>query len=252
LYYYSARFYDPGRGQFISVDPHGDAYTSLNPYHYVSNNPVNYIDPTGMDAENPNDIPTVWMDPIVVYGDRWTDADEIRYQIASLGLDEAYDEYGRPIMKPISAIATGAGIAYRGRETWLNNHYTGNDETKWRDLTGKLRGRNYPGNRPRGHGLQREVLAQFRNAQAKLLKFKPFVKNAGVVGTVISGAFIVEDAAQGNWLGVAKGGVDIAMGVIMFTSPAGFVVAVAYFGTDFYLQIGSQLPSFSNQMHGKL
>jgi hypothetical protein len=106
---------------------------------------VNYIDPTGMDAENPNDIPTVWMDPIVVYGDRWTDADEIRYQIASLGLDEAYDEYGRPIMKPISAIATGAGIAYRGRENWLNNHYTGNDETKWRDLTGKLRGRNYPG-----------------------------------------------------------------------------------------------------------
>jgi hypothetical protein len=49
-------------------------------------------------------------------------------------------------------------------------------------------------------------------------------------------------------------GVDIAMGVIMFTSPAGFVVAVAYFGTDFYLQSGVLLPrpSFSNQMHGKL
>ncbi len=49
LYYFNARYYDPNIGRFTSVDPVKDNL----PYVYVNNNPMNFIDPTGMDEEDP-------------------------------------------------------------------------------------------------------------------------------------------------------------------------------------------------------
>ncbi|MBU1017753.1 LysM peptidoglycan-binding domain-containing protein [Patescibacteria group bacterium] len=51
LYYYGARYYDPVVGRFAGLDPwEGDLNDpqTLNKYSYVLNNPVRYIDPTGM------------------------------------------------------------------------------------------------------------------------------------------------------------------------------------------------------------
>jgi RHS repeat-associated protein len=48
LYYYRHRYYKPSVGRFISEDPIGLAGGS-NTYTYVGNNPVNYIDPLGLD-----------------------------------------------------------------------------------------------------------------------------------------------------------------------------------------------------------
>ena len=47
LYYYRLRTYDPRIGRFLSEDP----LPSSNPYPYVSNSPVNLIDPWGAEAE---------------------------------------------------------------------------------------------------------------------------------------------------------------------------------------------------------
>ncbi|WP_198363138.1 RHS repeat-associated core domain-containing protein [Thauera sinica] len=47
LYYYRARYYDPGRGRFISEDPLGFAAGDVNFYTYVGNNPTNANDPSG-------------------------------------------------------------------------------------------------------------------------------------------------------------------------------------------------------------
>lgn len=47
LNYYRARYYDPGRGQFISEDPSGLSAGDANLYRYVKNSPTNKIDPTG-------------------------------------------------------------------------------------------------------------------------------------------------------------------------------------------------------------
>ncbi len=47
LYYYRLRTYDPRIGRFLSEDP----LPSSNPYPYVSNSPVNWIDPWGAEAE---------------------------------------------------------------------------------------------------------------------------------------------------------------------------------------------------------
>jgi RHS repeat-associated protein len=50
LYHYTARFYLPKLGRFVSADtivPSWASPQSLNRYAYVLNNPLNYIDPTG-------------------------------------------------------------------------------------------------------------------------------------------------------------------------------------------------------------
>jgi RHS repeat-associated protein len=48
LYYYGARFYDSAVGRFISPDPLDFLGGTTNLYAYVSNRPVNYIDPRGL------------------------------------------------------------------------------------------------------------------------------------------------------------------------------------------------------------
>jgi RHS repeat-associated core domain len=50
MYDYSARYYDSNLGRFSTVDPHPENYYSLSPYAYVANNPLKFIDPTGMDS----------------------------------------------------------------------------------------------------------------------------------------------------------------------------------------------------------
>ena len=50
LYYYGARYYDPGLGRFITADTIVQSPSNpqtLNRYSYCGNNPVNRIDPTG-------------------------------------------------------------------------------------------------------------------------------------------------------------------------------------------------------------
>jgi len=48
LYFYRARYYDPTMGRFISKDPIGFNGGDVNVYRYVHNNPINFIDPTGL------------------------------------------------------------------------------------------------------------------------------------------------------------------------------------------------------------
>ena len=51
LYYYRARWYDPLLGRFLQKDPVGYTAGDINLYRYVGNNPVNLVDPLGLEAE---------------------------------------------------------------------------------------------------------------------------------------------------------------------------------------------------------
>jgi len=48
---YGARWYDAALGRWWSVDPMGEAQVSYSSYAYVYNNPMAFIDPTGMIGE---------------------------------------------------------------------------------------------------------------------------------------------------------------------------------------------------------
>lgn len=51
------RYYDPGIGMFLSVDPvsaDGGAGTNFNRYWYAFNNPYKFTDPDGREAHGPN------------------------------------------------------------------------------------------------------------------------------------------------------------------------------------------------------
>jgi RHS repeat-associated protein len=50
MYYYSARYYAPP--VFISRDPLFEKYPFMSPYAYCMNNPIKYVDPTGMETED--------------------------------------------------------------------------------------------------------------------------------------------------------------------------------------------------------
>ncbi|MBI2925985.1 MAG: hypothetical protein HYY24_09800 [Verrucomicrobia bacterium] len=66
MYYYGYRFYDPNVQRWLSRDPIGEP-GGLNLYGYVANNPVNVIDPKGLDRWHGDSIHTyvvveVWDD----------------------------------------------------------------------------------------------------------------------------------------------------------------------------------------------
>ena len=50
MYYYGARYYDPRISIFVSVDPLAEE--TMEPYLYVGNNPIRYVDPTGMSKDD--------------------------------------------------------------------------------------------------------------------------------------------------------------------------------------------------------
>jgi len=54
-YDYGARFYDPEIARWHSMDPLAEDYASWTGYHYVHNNPINLIDPNGMNASTHTD-----------------------------------------------------------------------------------------------------------------------------------------------------------------------------------------------------
>jgi len=50
LYYYRARYYDPTQARFISQDPIEFLAGDTNFYRYVGNDPLNFVDPSGLAA----------------------------------------------------------------------------------------------------------------------------------------------------------------------------------------------------------
>ncbi|MBC7935361.1 MAG: hypothetical protein H7Y86_08415, partial [Rhizobacter sp.] len=60
---YGARMYDNQTGHFPTIDPKASKFSGLSPYVYVANNPINCIDPDGMEWVQVNGR-TFWDDRV--------------------------------------------------------------------------------------------------------------------------------------------------------------------------------------------
>jgi RHS repeat-associated protein len=99
LYYFNARYYDATIGRFINVDPVQDG---SNWYVYVNNNPLCFMDPTGLEEENtlsdeilaeiPDPIPTINPDDEAYGPDPTPRPDDIP-QPQSNAIEKEYNEW---------------------------------------------------------------------------------------------------------------------------------------------------------------
>jgi RHS repeat-associated protein len=78
LYYYGARYYNPRESLWLSVDPLAEDYPDWSPYSYAMNNPLVFIDPTGMAPEEGGPIkpPKSATESTLIYGLKLGNADQ--------------------------------------------------------------------------------------------------------------------------------------------------------------------------------
>ncbi len=108
LYYYGARYYDPKRSFWLSVDPLAEI--TMSSYAYVWNDPVNFADPTGMMGERQGK-PYDWGRK----GNKWEWKKEItKDNYKRLG----YDGYSDGKINNTYTSDTGSFVALRENGNW--------------------------------------------------------------------------------------------------------------------------------------
>ena len=224
-YYYSARYYDQRMARFLSVDPLAGEMPEWGSYTYTFNNPLKYIDPTGMRPEEPDD----W-----VYGaSRGIYWDEKATSQATTKEGEVYLGDGFATVSD-----NGLQTNYNSDRSFDHNHTDGNTLSTvtvrgYRDSKMALAS----GAAGVGVGFKNEVLKTLELGEtgSKYLKYS---KGLGITGGIISGGYTGYNAINyynkgGNdWRVAAKAGLDIFMTGIGFTGPVGVLVSASYFVTD--------------------
>ena len=143
-YYYRARYYKPSIGRFLQTDPLG-YIDGPNPYTYVTNNPVNFIDPFGLDTyyidrvlggDKPTNNPVSHSFVAITDKDPQT-GKEVVTETYSFGNNSKADWFHNDpdSMKAAQkAIDTGVGIDWKGPEEldlYITQEFIARKNLKW-------------------------------------------------------------------------------------------------------------------------
>lgn len=92
IYHTQARMYDPATGRFLGVDAMRGEMPGWNPYHYMFNNPVRYVDSDG----NMPAAPVVWWGATKLYAATVAKTTLITTTAVTAGHTgyRAYEEFG--------------------------------------------------------------------------------------------------------------------------------------------------------------
>ena len=114
LYDYHARNYDPAIGRWINVDPLAEVQPNKTPYHFVSNNPINRVDPTGM-LDN----------PIYDTDGNFLGTDDKGLQGKAIVMNKENFTQGMSHEKALSHSLGKEGLSSNGATSNLLSHYNG-------------------------------------------------------------------------------------------------------------------------------
>jgi len=225
-YYYSARYYDPRMARFLSVDPLAGEMPEWGSYTYTFNNPLKYIDPTGMGPEETDD----W-----VYGaSRGIYWDENATSQASTKDGEVYLGDGFATVSD-----NGLQTNYNSDRSFDHNS-TDDGNLPTITVTGYKDSKLEQGASAvsSGLGFKNEVLKRLELGEAGS-KYLKYSKGLGMGAAAISlyptitDAYSYYDSGGNNWQVGFKAGLDIVMTATgTLGGPIGFTVASAYFVAD--------------------
>ncbi|MCI5055768.1 MAG: RHS repeat-associated core domain-containing protein, partial [Flavobacteriales bacterium] len=126
---YGARWYDPSIARWHAIDPLADDFSNWNPYHYVHNNPMKLVDPTGMNAQDP--IEGNWFKHSRYNWYLWIESD------ASTTQDDSGNRFLN-MGTNFTVIRDGITINFRADGTWDHFNEEGNTlptvDVNWEDF----------------------------------------------------------------------------------------------------------------------
>lgn len=108
-YYYGARYYSPKYNLMLSVDPAYSLYPGFSPYAYTLQNPVKFVDPTGMWPIIPR--------PLRAFGNYVENKVESGMRSVSNTMDKIGESIAAPFYALSNAVKNGGGYVFAGDST---------------------------------------------------------------------------------------------------------------------------------------